>query len=127
MPHYEKQAITATIATTSVTVFSRVVNGDIVAIVYDGGYTDETVDIAVTSEDTGVEILTMASIGASAVTFMPKMAGHAAADGAAITAAQMENSPPVAGERVKLVLSSGTDTESAVFTIIVAGTISPDV
>lgn len=80
------------------------------------------VDFTMTCENSGLGVLTIADVNASA-TWSPKQATHAATDGSALLYAAaglpVEDDIPVAGERLKIVVASGGATKTGTFHVYV--------
>lgn len=102
------------------TVYFAVENRPIYAIRYvaDGSAAyDNTVDFAFSGETTGMNVLTIANVSASA-TYYPMAAANKAADGSASTVS--ERPIILVGERLKLVLAQGGASKVGVFHVIFA-------
>jgi hypothetical protein len=123
MRRYKVTVTTA--ADGTVTAFSPRISGKIHSINYvkdTGGnaYTDG-VDFAITSEQTGENILTKADVNASAV-FYPRAPTHSQAGVAALYAAAgtaVQDKVAVSNDRVKIVLAAGGNAKVGVFHILV--------
>lgn len=115
------QRLTQTVTTDgsgAATVYFEVPNRPIVAIRYvaDGSTPyDNTVDFTFSGETTGVNVLTIANVTASA-TYYPVAACNKAADGSASTVT--ESPVTLVGERLKLVLAQGGATKVGVIHVI---------
>lgn len=102
------------------TVFFDLANRVIHAIRYvaDGSTPyDNTVDFTFSGETTGINVLTIANVSASA-TYYPVAAANKAADGSASTLT--ERPVVLANERLKLILAQGGATKVGVFHVIYA-------
>ncbi len=107
----------------------NIVSGYVESIRYvkpvSGGY-ENNVTLAVTGEDTGTAILSLAAGQMDAsVTKNPRAAVHAVADGAALVL-NSDDDPvtdklAIAGERIKLVVAAGGDTKTGTFYVTVTG------
>ena len=99
----------------------RPVNGRISSIQYVKTDYADGVDITVTGETTGIGILIVSSMNASAV-YAPRQPVHYSSTGAAIT---YDGTYPafdyvcLDGERVKIVVAQGGDTKSGTFYVTV--------
>jgi len=85
---------------------------------------DTNADIVVTGNVSGIAILTKANIGLSAVTFHPRAAVVATADGAALlysTSNPVADLVPVSDEAIKIVVANGAATKSGTFYVFVDG------
>jgi hypothetical protein len=78
---------------------------------------DNTVDFTFTGETTGMNVLTIANVSASA-TYYPVAAANKAADGSASTLT--ERPVILANERLKLVLAQGGNAKVGAFHVIYA-------
>lgn len=125
--HVERINVSVTtIADGSATAFTdRPVTGTVLAVMYTkhgSNPYDDTVDITITGEGSGIAILTQANATAS-FTKAPRMPTHGSADGAAALYAAggtAVNAPiPVANERIKIVLAQGGDSNNGDFTFYI--------
>jgi len=86
---------------------------------YDGSY-----DIAVTTETTGVNIWTQATMnGASVNVISPRFPTYSQAG--AVDAVPVVNHIPVAKERIKLAVTNAGDTKTGTYYIVLDGVIWP--
>ena len=100
------------------TAYFAVANRPIRAIRYvaDGSAAyDNTVDFTFSGETTGINVLTIANVAASA-TYYPVVAANKAADGSASTLTEI--APVLVSERLKLVLAQGGASKVGVFHVI---------
>ena len=103
------------------TVYSESITGVILGIVYVKTDFTDGVDVVVTAETTAQPIVTMTDVNASAV-FYPRSATHDVTGAPAVFAvggAAVREPVPVANERVKFVVSSGGNTKSGTFYVLV--------
>jgi hypothetical protein len=116
----ERQTIPATTAADgSATVYSAVVTGRISSLRYVkavSGNFDDGVGITVTGETTGIAVLVVANMNASA-TYRPVAPASKAADG---TASTLTETPIVlVAERLKVVIASGGNVKTGSFYLTV--------
>ncbi len=79
-------------------------------------------DLTITGETTGVAIATLADIGTSAFTRLPRQATHAADGTAAVFADAGEpvlEPVYIAGERIKVVVAQGGDTKTGTLHLVI--------
>ena len=125
MAYYEKHRLTpVTDADGDVTVFTPVVNGRIISIIYTKVNYAAGVDVAVTGEDSGQVIWTGTDENSS-VTVSPRQPTHSTV-GVASLYDTTDNEPVedyivVANERIQLVIDEGGITKSGTFDIIIGG------
>lgn len=83
---------------------------------------DTGADITITSEQTGLAIITITNIGTQPVTFAPRQATHDSA-GAVVTydaTHGVKDKVVLAGERIKLVVAAGGNTLAGRFDVVVS-------
>jgi hypothetical protein len=102
--------------------YTPVITGEIRQIIYTKNNYADTVDFAVTVEDTGENIWTQANVTASAVV-APRIATHTVAGVAALYAgggSAVLDKIAVAKSRIKVVVDEGGVSTSGTITIVVA-------
>lgn len=100
--------------------FTPVINGPIFAVIYVKDDFADTVDFAITGEETGQNIWTEANVTA-AKTVAPRQPTHSQAGVASLYAAvgePVEGLIHIANERVKVSVTAGGDTKSGTFHVI---------
>jgi hypothetical protein len=97
------------------TEYSTTVNGRILNIVY-GGQFDAAMDLTLTTEDTGQEVLSFTNVPKAAASFAPRQVVNLASSGAAVAAWVPIHA---AFERLKFVLAGGGNAVTGTFTIVV--------
>ena len=106
----------ATITTTSggaATVYSGLIRGKLVAVHYEPGTILTGGDLTITSETTGLSLLTVTDAGTSDVTWYP-LALACQTDTTAYTDTGVEM--PLYDERIKCVVAQGGDTKTGTIT-----------
>lgn len=123
----ERQVLTLTVdASGDATVYSdKPVSGRVLQVRYVPGAGATALatgaDLAVTGEDTGVEIATLSNIGTSAFTKVPRQPTHGLSGTALVYAGTdaVAEPPYVAGERIKVVVAQGGVSKTGTLHILV--------
>ena len=95
------------------TAYSIYFNGMVMLITYDG-WLDAGADLVVTTETTGINVLTKDNIGAAAVQWRPVATLQAAADGSDSDLEDYIHNP---GERLLFTIENGGAADTGVFTV----------
>ena len=97
--------------------YSATVDGRIIAIKYDGSMASGA-DITITTEDTGLAVITKANAGTAAVTYYPRNAMNKVADGAAVA---FYTPVHACMERLKVSVVQGGNAQTGAFTFVTDG------
>lgn len=124
MAYVQRETVTITTdADGAGTGFTAPMTGFIQAIRYSKTDYADGVDFTVTTEATGLAVLTATDVNASAA-FYPRAATVSVANVAALYAASgtaVNDRVPVAGERVKIVVAQGGNSKTGTFHVLVGG------
>lgn len=123
MSFCRKVSVTATTnASGAATVYTDVVNGRILSVLFNDTDIDAGGDATITTETTGQAVLTLTNFGGSDGQWQPRQATHATDSSASLYAASgepVEDHIWAVDERIKIVIASGGNVKSGVFTVIV--------
>lgn len=115
-------------ASGNATVYSSdIANGFVQAVRYvpDGTTPmDNTADLTVTGETSGIPIITITNEAASVTNYAPRMATHDITGAPALFAAAgqaVNDKIPLAGERIKVAVAQGGNTKSGTLNVWVGG------
>lgn len=119
----KRTTVTVAAGGTATVYVESVISGKVHAIKYECGNLAATVNFAITGEDTGLPLLTIATVAQADTVWHPRILANKHTDGAAFTDTAGE-SPRVFKERIKIAVTGGGNATTGYLTFYVEDEVS---